>query len=447
MNPIRTTSVVRPLAALRLRLTLWYAATLFGILLLLGGGLFVTVRNQFAEQLDKSLAQATTEIERAARIREMETASARGQVVDAVEELRIPDRTLYLLDDHGAAVIPKQVPAWIADAALRALKSGEVNEDHQLDDEHALRIRAARIQLASGATMVAVAVADKVELEDRFASLIAAFGSAAALALLLVSAGGWFLVRKATEPAEASMEQMRRFMGDAAHELRTPLTVLRTHAEVALQQPRDAARYTEVLRAIDTESLRLGRIVDDLLTLARADAGERAVEHQRLSLDDIALDAAETARTMAGQRGVEIQIEEFEEARVDGDPALLRQLVMILLDNAVKYTPRGGTVRLKVGSADGAAVLDVADTGVGIEAPDLPHVFERFFRGDPARAKGGASAEAVTGAGLGLAIAKWIADAHRAVISAESVPGAGSRFTVRFAPAASAPPRSSLSSS
>jgi hypothetical protein len=173
MNPIRTTSVVRPLAALRVRLTLWYAATLFGILLLLGGGLFVTVRNQFAEQLDKSLAQATTEIERAARIREMETASARGQVVDAVEELRIPDRTLYLLDDHGAAVIPKQVPAWIADAALRALKSGEVNEDHQLDDEHALRIRAARIQLASGATMVAVAVADKVELEDRFASLIA----------------------------------------------------------------------------------------------------------------------------------------------------------------------------------------------------------------------------------------------------------------------------------
>jgi signal transduction histidine kinase len=260
--------------------------------------------------------------------------------------------------------------------------------------------------------MVAVAAADKVELEDRFASLIAAFGSAAALALLLVTAGGWFLVRKATEPAEASMEQMRRFMGDAAHELRTPLTVLRTHAEVALQH-----------------------------------LGERAIAHQRLSLDDIALDAAETARAMAGQRGVEIQIEEFEEARVDGDPALLRQLVMILLDNAVKYTPSGGTVRLKVGTSDGAAVLDVADTGVGITATDLPHVFERFFRGDPARAKGGATVEAVTGAGLGLAIAKWIADAHRAVISAESVPGSGSRFTVRFVPAASAFAGGSLSSS
>jgi len=436
MNPSRATSAARPLAALRFRLTLWYAATLFGILLLLGGGLFIAVRNQFAEQLDDSLTQATTEIERAARIREMEAASARGQVVDAVEELRIPDRTLYLLDDHAAAVIPKTAPDWVRDAAGRAVKSGAVNEDHGLDDEHLLRLRAAKIRLTSGAAMVAVAVADKIELEDRFASLIAAFGSAAAIALLLVTAGGWFLVRKATAPAETSMEQMRRFMGDAAHELRTPLTVLRTQAEVALQQPRDVARYVEALRSIDAESQRLGRIVDDLLTLARADAGERAIEIQRVSLDDIALDAAEAARAVAGARGVEIRIEEFEEARVDGDPVLLRQLVMILLDNAVKYTPSGGEVRLRVGSTAGAALLDVADTGVGIAAADLPRVFDRFFRGDPARARGGADGEPVSGAGLGLAIAKWIADAHGAVISAESMPGSGSRFAVRFAPPA-----------
>ena len=243
------------------------------------------------------------------------------------------------------------------------------------------------------------------------------------------------------------MEQMRRFMGDAAHELRTPLTVLRTHAEVTLQQPRDAARYETTLRAIDSEALRLGRIVDDLLTLARADAGERALDRGRVSLDDIALDAAEAAQSLAGARGVEILIEEFEEARVDGDPVLLRQLVIILLDNAVKYTPRGGVVRLRVGSANGAAVLDVADTGVGIAATDLPRVFDRFFRGDPARSRGTTNGDAVGGAGLGLAIAKWIVDAHRAVITVESEPGVGSRFIVRFAPAVEISDTAALSSS
>lgn len=434
MNAPRVSSAANPLALLRFRLTLWYAMTLFGILALLGGGLFVTVRHQLAAQLDVSLAQATDEVERAARIREMEAASARGQVVDAVEELRIPDRTLYLLSDRGVPVIPATAPGWVRAAATRALGGAVVNEDHDDGDDSALRFRAVSINLTSGKAMVAVAVANKVELEDRFASLIAAFGSAAVIALLLVAAGGWLLVRKATEPAEASMEQMRRFMGDAAHELRTPLTVLRTQAEVALQQPRDVARYQAVLHAIDAEAQRLGRIVDDLLTLARADAGERVIERKRLSLDDIALDAAETARPMANARGVEIRIEQFEEARVDGDPVLLRQLVMILLDNAVKYTPAGGTVRLGVGSANCEAVLDIADTGVGIDATDLPRVFDRFFRGDPARTRSGGDDHAPSGAGLGLAIAKWIADAHRAVISVESQPGAGSRFVVRFAP-------------
>src|SRR6185437_6804768 len=112
------------------------------------------------------------------------------------------------------------------------------------------------------------AVADKVELEDRYASLIATFGAAAAAALLLVVAGGWFLVRKSTAPVERTIEHMRRFMADAAHELRTPLTVVRSRADVALQQPRSPAEYAEALRGIERESRRLGSIVDDLLILA-----------------------------------------------------------------------------------------------------------------------------------------------------------------------------------
>jgi signal transduction histidine kinase len=420
-----------PLARLRLGLTAWYLATFGAILVLLGGGLFVVIGRQYARQLDDSLREATVELERAAGIREMEAKTARGQVVDAVEELHIPDRTLYLFDGQANPVTPAVAPAWIRRAAGEATRDSVVQRDLLARHTNTLRLRAERFTLASGAPMVAVAVADKVELEDRFAALIAAFGGAAAAALLLVVAGGWFLVRKSTAPVERTIEQMRRFMADAAHELRTPLTVLRSRAEVALQQPRTAAEYADAMHGIELESERLGRIVEDLLILARADAGERPIVRERVYLDDLTLDAAGAARVVAQAKGVDLELDEFDEAAVEGDPTLLRQLVMILLDNAVKFTARGGRVRVRVGTANDRPMLLVEDTGLGIPPEQLPHVFERFYRGDPARSRrDGASAD---GAGLGLSIAKWIADAHHAEIALTSSPGVGTRVSVRFA--------------
>ena len=420
------------LARLRLQLTAWYVVTLVAILVLLGGGLFVAIRGQLASQLDRSLADATIEIARAARTRELEAMTTRGQVVDAVDELRIPDRSLYLMDAAGAPVVPKTAPDWVRSAAMRAARDSVAQLDHDAESDHTLRLRAERFSLASGASMVAVATADEIELEDRYASLIAAFGAAAAVALLLVAAGGWFLVRKSTRPVEESMDRMRRFMADAAHELRTPITVLRSRADVTLQRPREPAELIASLRAMDAESRRLGRIVDDLMTLARADAGERPVERRRVSLDDIALDAADAARAMADAKGVAMQMSEFDEAWADGDPALLRQLLMILLDNAVKFTPAGGTVTLAVGVRHGRPTLEVKDSGAGISAADLPQIFDRFYRGDPARTRGADGSDQTGGAGLGLSIAKWIADAHGAVIEVQSDPESGATFTVRF---------------
>jgi signal transduction histidine kinase len=421
---------LQPLARLRLGLTAWYLATFGAILVLLGGGLFVVIGRQYAQQLDDSLRQATVEVARAARIREMESRSARGQVVDAVEELHIPDRTLYLFDGLGDPVTPATAPAWIRRAAADAVRDSAVSRDQDPRRGNTLRLRAERFTLADGAPMVAVAIADKVELEDRYAALIAIFGATTAAALLLVVAGGWFLVRKSTAPIERTIVHMRRFMADAAHELRTPLTVLRSRAEVTLQQPRAAAEYADALHAIEHEAKRLGTIVDDLLILARADAGERPIARERVFLDDLTLDAAGAVRTMAQAKGVEIQLDEFDEAAVEGDPTLLRQLVMILLDNAVKFTARGGRVRVRVGTANDRPTLLVEDSGVGIAPDQMPHVFERFYRGDPARSRrdGGAT----DGAGLGLSIAKWIADAHGAEIALASSPGAGTRVSVRF---------------
>jgi len=429
---------LQPLARLRLGLTAWYLATFGAILVFLGGGLFVVIGRQYARQLDDSLHDATVELERAARIREMESRTARGQVVDAVEELHIPDRSLYLFDGAGNAVTPPHTDDWIARAAQDASHSGSVQRDQDPRRGNTLRLRAERFTLASGVPMVAVAVADQVELEDRYATLIATFGSAAAAALLLVVAGGWFLVRKSTAPVELSIDHMRRFMADAAHELRTPLTVLRSRAEIALQQARPAGEYEDALRGIEIEAQRLGTIVEDLLILARADAGERPIVRERVYLDDLTLDAAQAAQAVAQAKGVAIELDEFDEAPVQGDPTLLRQLVMILLDNAVKFTARGGTVRVRVGEHNDRPTLVVEDTGVGISAEQLPHVFERFYRGDPARSRGNGS---VDGAGLGLSIAKWIADAHGAEIALVSEPGNGTRVSVRFAVLSTSPVR------
>ena len=422
-----------PLARLRLGLTAWYLATFGAILVLLGGGVFVVIGRQFARQLDDSLHDATTEIVRAARIREMEAKTARGQVVDAVEELHIPDRSLYLFDATGRPVTPPSAPAWIAAAASDAGRSGHLQREQDPRRGHTLRLDAERFTLANGTPMVAVAVADKVELEDRYAALIATFGAAAAAALLLVVVGGWFLVRKSTAPVERSIEHMRRFMADAAHELRTPLTVLRSRAEVALQQPRAAREYEEALRGIESEAKRLGTLVEDLLILARADAGERPIVRERLYLDDLTLEAAGAARAVAQAKGVALDVDEFDEAPVVGDPTLLRQLVMILLDNAVKFTERGGRVRVRVGAPNDRALLVVEDTGAGITTEQLPHVFERFYRGDAARSR--ANGNGADGAGLGLSIAKWIADAHQAEIALASAPGEGTHVSVRFAAA------------
>jgi signal transduction histidine kinase len=410
-----------------LRLTLWYVVTFSLIILLLGVGLFAVIRYQLSQQLDDSLHSATQELVRAARIREIESAGAHGRIIDAVDELNIPDRVLYLLDADGNPVKPARADEWVRKAAKAAAKapSGELTIQSDFPDDRTLRLHALRFKLKSGSPLVAVAVADRVELEDEYADLIAAFAGAALAAVLLVAAGGFLLVRKSTEPIERSMNFMRRFMADAAHELRTPITVLRTRAEVALQQTRSPDSYVSALTAIEAESRRLGGIVDSLLVLARADAGDLPLRHEKFFLDDVAIDAAGAERVVATQKNVEVVVDEFEETPVEGDRDLVRQLLMILLDNAVKFTDPGGEVRVRVGMNDGAPRFTVQDTGIGIRSEDLPRVFQRFFRGELAQTRS-------QGSGLGLSIASWIAQEHGADVSLTSEVGKGTTATVTF---------------
>ena len=416
---------IQRLARLRVRLTIWYVATFGLIILLLGAGLFAVISYQLSQQLDDSLKSATLELVRAARIREMEAAGARGRVIDAVDELNIPDRILYLLDVQGNPIKPAKVDDWIRHAAKDAGSVGQITRQSDTPEDRTLRLHALRFKLASGHPLVAVAVADQVELKDKYVDLITAFVVIAFAALFLVAAGGFFLVRKSTAPIERSIEFMRRFMADAAHELRTPITILRTRAEVALQQPREAANYVSALRGVEAEARRLGGIVDSLLVLARADAGEQQIDRARIFLDDIAVDAAGAAQIVARQKNVEVTVDEFEEAPVEGDPTLIRQLIMIVLDNAVKFTDAGGQVHVRVSMHEGSPTFGVEDTGIGIKQEELSRVFQRFFRGETARSR-------TDGAGLGLSIASWIAREHGAEISLSSEPGKGTKVIVTF---------------
>ena len=412
------------LGRLRVRLTLWYAGTFAFILLLLGAGLFLAIGNQVSRRIDQSLRSATAAIERATH--DLENERAAGLAPDAVEELHIPDRDLYLFDAQGRPITPAQAEAWVGDAARTALAAGSAEAQRKSLAGNESRLHAVRFSSGSGATYVAVAVAERPNIREQYASLIGIFGAAALAALLLVTAGGLLLARQSTAPVERSMEQMRRFMADAAHELRTPVTILRTRTEIAVSRPRDAEGDAAVFQAIEREADRLGGRVGDLLTLARADAGERRVVRGALFLDDVVSQAVSAVRALADRKGVTLVVGSFDEAQTLGDAELIERLVLIVLDNAIKYTPPGGNVRIDVAARDGKRSVIISDTGIGIPADQLPRIFERFYRGDTARSH-------AEGAGLGLPIARWIADLHGARISVASDP-AGTRVEIDFPP-------------
>ena len=442
---VRGSPAPASLGRLRRRLTAWYALTFLAVLSLLGVGMFAAITEQFDRELDHSLALGALELGRVMAARA--AAGASGATYDSVLDPQIPGRELFVLDTNGrAAAATSNVPGWIGELARDAWRRSQEPTSGDGDfplprqailqqkmDGRILRAHAAPIRAPHFAGVV-VTVADEVELEDRYTLLIAGFAGASLVALFLVAAGGWIIARQAAEPIERAIDNMRRFMADAAHELRTPVTAIRSRAEVAVQRPRSTDEYVRALGAIEAESTRLGRIVEDLLTLARADARERPVEPRRLFLDDVALDAADAARAMADRKGVQVEVGEFQEAPVLGDASLLRQLVMILLDNAIKFTPAGGRVRVDVRRSGPEVSLVVSDTGVGIGEDQLPHIFERFYRGDPSRTResdhrNGSGAQS-DGVGLGLSIARWIVDEHRGSIAVDSRPANGTRIAV-----------------
>ncbi|TAK24216.1 MAG: HAMP domain-containing histidine kinase [Chloroflexota bacterium] len=327
------------------------------------------------------------------------------------------------------------------------------------------RWRAYVAPMANGRRLVALAPLDHLDASiTEFRKLVVGLVAAATVVTLLA---GWMLAQRALRPVAiltatarhiavargfdqrvpigaendelgrlavtfnemlASLEHAyraeQRFVGDASHELRAPLTAIQANLELLERYPRmPANERADAIAEASREAQRLSRLVADLLALARADAGV-TVRKVPVELERVAREAASDARHLA--RGHALAVGDTQAITVLGDSDRLKQLIVILLDNAFKYTPSDGRVALSVRREGGDATITVMDTGVGIAAADLPHVFDRFYRADPARGRDAG------GTGLGLPIARWIAEQHDGTISLDSAPGRGTKATVRI---------------
>ena len=456
------------LRSIRLRLTLWYVLLIAIILACFSAGIYLTLRHSLYANLNDSLEARTNDLLPLVRYegtRPTLSESISANSPDLGEQfVRVYDASGQVtFDDSGeAGAVPVD-----REALQRAVTGGTDTHGVSVNGEP-FRVRVVPIEQNgrfAGVLEVGRAAGDE---SDTLNTLLLILGTAYPVTLAVASLGGIFLAGRALSPIDkltrlarrisaedlsqrldlqlpddevgrlartfddmiARLDQafrrQRQFTADASHELRTPLTAIKGQAEVALSRPRDAAAYREVIQTVNEEVDRLIRMVGSLLTLARADAGQIPIAFEPVSLADLVSAAVEQVHPLADKRGLELWDASGPSVVLEADEDLLLQLLLNLLDNAIKYTPSGGRVTVGWGLNGREIELRVRDTGVGIGSEHLPHIFDRFYRLDKARSRGEG------GTGLGLSISRWIAEAHRGSISVESSPGEGSTFTVRL---------------
>ncbi len=238
---------------------------------------------------------------------------------------------------------------------------------------------------------------------------------------------------------QAAFERQRQFVADASHELRTPLTIVNLETSRAIETRRSPKEYQHALSIIHSENDFMTSLVNDLLTLARMDAGQMTIEKKDLDLSDVVVDTLERLTPLAARNNVTLEAGSLPETRILGDRQYLLQMLSNLVENAIKYsTGESKRVWVETGAADGCVWVRVSDNGPGIAAEHIPHLFDRFYRVDKARTRengDGGDGSSPNGSGLGLSIVQWIAQVHEGNVLVESTPGAGTSFEVRFKPA------------
>ncbi|MBI1765310.1 MAG: HAMP domain-containing protein [Acidobacteria bacterium] len=465
--------------SVRTKLTLWYVGVLALVLLAFSTGVYALAARKLNARLDAGLR---TTVEGTARlfVHEKEEGSTdEHAAASAFRKYYYPRQAVAVFDQAGRLVkeqplgeIHATLPANPAALDRAGLQFFQQSEEHSGADD-GLRMAVQRLPSGPSSAVFLVVGQSASEVVDDLELLGGILAAAAPLALLLVAAGGWFLARRALTPVvamseqarqissenlaerlpvanardelgqlaetfnemlarlQSAFEQQRSFMADASHELRTPLSVIHTAAQVTLELPhRQEEEYRDALRLIDGHTTRLSRIVADMFTLARADAGRRPLQPTEFYLDELVGETVQAARLLAARKNIRVEWSEPGETRFRGDEDLLRQLLLNLLDNAIKFTPVDGAIRVYLTRQAAACEIAVSDTGAGIATEVQPQIFERFFRVDKARAR--ADNGAGSGAGLGLSIARWIAEAHAGSLELRRSDQQGSTFAVRL---------------
>ncbi len=456
-------------SSIRFRLAAWYFVSLAVILALFAVGAWIAMRASVREAVDHDLRQRILDVR---QFIGQELDSGMAELLEELQEhslLGLGGGLLQLSDGGGRVLFRsgrlKNTPL---DLVKPAPGDMSVRYASRLAANSPVRVASQTVEVKGRRFLIQVAepLHEFDESLERFETGLLIL---APFFLLLASAGGFWMSSRALAPVdritqdaraisvtnlsarleippakdelqrltqtlnemldrvEAEVKRIVQFTADASHELRAPLTLIHTAAEFSLRRERTREDLVDAMRKIVRESERTARLVDDLLLLARADSNTHELRLAPTDISSTGRDAAELAATLARAKNIQVSADiPRDPLIVAGNEQLLEQLWLILLDNAVKYTPQGGQIRFAMQAVNSHLETTVADTGIGIAPSDLPHVYDRFWRADKVRSRDAG------GAGLGLSIARWIVESHHGEIEIASEAGRGSQVTVRF---------------
>jgi heavy metal sensor kinase len=449
--------------SIRARLTLWYTLVLTVVLGAFAGGFYLLHARSRVARLDDELERSAALVARLVPEELQEGAALEEAAHEALEDIVLPGRMLAIFDPGGERLagrwdgLPLEGPSALGEG-------GRVSETVETPGG---KVRVFRSRYRHADTVYQIGVAEPLTtVESELAALRRALLGSLLFALLLAAAGGWWIARAALRPVElmaararrvtertpgfrldapnpkdelgllanafndllarleTALSQQRQFMADASHELRTPVSIGRTAIEVTLARTgRAEEEYRDSLRVVAEQMRRLSRLVDDMFTLARADAAGLPLDRASLYLDELVADCVKEAAVLAQSKGVDLKVSGPSDLELRGDEGRLRDMLMNLLDNAIRHTPSGGRVRVELTARPDALEVAVTDSGEGIPEAEHERVFQRFVRLDASRRPG-------EGAGLGLPIARAIAEAHGGTLVLARSDASGTRFVV-----------------
>lgn len=469
-------SKLRPLHwkdSIKTRLALWYGGVFGAVLILLGMVVYFYLSKSLYANFDLSLQSTAQALARASSTARPPSEWTVDDFIDWMNSPEALSKFFHFFDPSGnsrfrSRNIPNQTLPMTSAAFNNAAHGSVTFETFFTRQAEPIRVLTYPV-VDNGRVVNILQVGGSLrQVEDLLKQVQFTLLSVLPTLFLLALAGGWFLARKALQPVDAmaqvarqitagnlsrripvhesrdelgrlaetfntmieelemAIQQIRQFSADASHELRTPLTILKGETELALRQARNVEEYQQTLVSGLEEIDRISRIVEELFLLSKADLGEARVEMKPVALAPLIAETASQMELLAREKTLALQAAPLEPLTITGDGGRLRELLLNLIENAIRYTPSSGKITLSLRREGDEALMTVSDTGIGIPKKELSKIFDRFYRADEARALH------PKGSGLGLSICRWIVEAHQGKITVASEPHQGTLFQIRF---------------